>query len=90
MLDDIVIKYIKHIKDIKHIMSFKHSKGQLSELLKIRKFIIFKINHPFWLFEYDKLYNYNHNNRGKQENQREKTLPNKIFLQEVSCAIKPN
>lgn len=57
MLDDIVIKYIKHIKDIKHIMSFKHSKGQLSELLKIRKFIIFKINHPFWLFEYDKLYN---------------------------------
>lgn len=36
MLDDIVIKYIKHIKDIKHIMSFKHSKGQLSELFKIR------------------------------------------------------
>ena len=40
MLDDIVIKYVKHIKDI---MSFKHSKGQLSELLKIRKLIIFKI-----------------------------------------------
>lgn len=29
MLDDIAIKYIKHIKDI---MSFKHSKEQLSEL----------------------------------------------------------
>lgn len=39
------------------IQLFKHINiGQLSELLKIYKLIMFKIIHPCGLFEYNKLY----------------------------------